>query len=102
MKPVLLSLMLLASIASGVLAAEPDRDARELARLSYERAMRLRSQIAVGWAPADVARIMGDPEAITRRTEGTDAVETWWYQGYEIGVEFRNGAASNWFFRFTK
>jgi hypothetical protein len=101
-KSVLVSFVLLFSFVSASIAADAGREAQERARAGYERASQLRARIAVGWTEDDVAAIMGDPEAISRQTEGADLVETWWYQGYEIAVEFRNGAASNWFFRFMK
>lgn len=75
---------------------------QERERLFHERASLLRSQIQPGWSPEAVAAIMGPPDVVGQRSDGAEVVETWWYHGYQVGIEFRNGGASTWFFRFMR
>jgi hypothetical protein len=71
-------------------------------RLFHERASRLRQLIQPGWTQEAVAELMGPPEVTGQRFDGPDLVETWWYHGYHLGIEFRNGVVSRWFFRFMR
>lgn len=99
---IVFSVTLLLGLAAPAPGAEPRRSSQAQEQVFHERATLLRSQIAVGWSPEDVARIMGGPEHVGRRADGGDSVETWWYHGFQVGIEFRRGAVSNWFFRFMK
>jgi hypothetical protein len=83
-------------------AADPEREkvVQEQERAFFERATTLHRSIQKGWGPGAVTSIMGPPNAVGRTNDGRDEVETWWYHDYEVGIEFRNGAISQWFFRF--
>ncbi len=65
-----------------------------------ERVTFLRANIAAGWTPVQVVGVMGQPDRQESFVDGLDVVEVWGYRGYEVRIEFRNGLASNWFFRF--
>jgi hypothetical protein len=83
-------------------AADQDRGliVQEQERIFFERATTLRRNIQQGWSHEAVAGIMGPPNATRHAQDGPEYVETWWYHDYEVGIEFRNGAVSHWFFRF--
>lgn len=68
----------------------------------YERAKRLKENIQEGWIPGDVTAIMGRPQDIRTSFEGSDIIEVWGYDGFEVRIEFRNGLVSNWHFRFMR
>lgn len=109
MRNVMLALTMVAVLVStaAVGAAQDQgaaqgRGAVERERAGYERAVLLRQQIQVGWTREQVAQIMGQPEQAGQVIEGGDVVERWWYHGFSVGVEFRHGYVSHWFFRFMK
>ena len=88
------------SVATGASGQAGDIQATEQAY--YDRVVSLRTQIALGWIPAQVTAIMGVPDRMGTRLDGTQVVEVWGYRGYEVLIEFRNGLVSNWFFRFME
>jgi hypothetical protein len=90
------------ALVPGPFAAESDRAriAREQEQTFFEQATKLHRTIQQGWSFEAVAGIMGSPSVVARGHDGHDDVETWWYHSYEVGIEFRNGAVSHWFFRF--
>jgi hypothetical protein len=105
-KPTVLAVLLLlfVPIVSAPIPSSADQDrgliVQEQERLFFERATTLRRNIQPGWSHEAVAGIMGPPNATRHAQDGPDYVETWWYHDYEVGIEFRNGAVSHWFFRF--
>jgi len=88
------------SVAAGASGQVGDIQATEQAY--YAKVTSLRTQIALGWTPAQVTAIMGVPDRTGTRLDGTQLVEVWGYRGYEVLIEFRNGLVSNWFFRFME
>jgi len=105
MRPTALAVLLL-SLAhfAGPIPSAADQDrgliVQEQERAFFERATTLRRNIRQGWGPEAVAGIMDQPAVIRHEQDGRDYVETWWYHGYEIGIQFTNGTVSSWYFRF--
>ena len=66
----------------------------------YEQVMFLRANITQLWTPVQVLGVMGEPDRQSSFFDGPVLVEVWGYRGYEVRIEFRNGLASSWFFRF--
>ena len=96
----LLSVQVLPAFGQRVTDKERERIVQEQERIFFKRATTLHRNIEQGWSPEAVTSIMGPPEVVGRMNQGRDEVEIWWYHGYEVGIEFRNGYVSRWFFRF--
>jgi hypothetical protein len=72
---------------------------RQRAKQAFEKEKLLYQEIRKGWTSDDVTQIMGPPERTKISHEGSDVVEVWGYDGYEIAIWFRNGVVSKWFFK---
>jgi hypothetical protein len=66
----------------------------------YEQKKQLKKVIKKGQTSEGVLAILGAPEDTQTFQDGSDVVEVWFYDGYDVRIEFRNELISKWFFRF--
>jgi hypothetical protein len=73
-----------------------DIETRE--RIFFENKRFLRRILRRGLNASIVQRVLGEPEIVIR----ANGVEIWGYDGMEVRIEFVNGRATRWFFRFME
>jgi hypothetical protein len=84
------------------LREEAEKELREKGRAQYGRSKRLKDGIQEGWPPGNVIAIMGQPEERRFSTDGSDDIEIWYYDDFDVRIVFRNGRVSAWNMRFIR
>ena len=77
-----------------------DQQTRDAQKAQDTQVRNLQKSIKKGWTPTQVSAQLGPPEIRQTSTQGSDAIEIWGYDGFEILIQFRNGLVEQWFFRF--
>jgi hypothetical protein len=94
----LVPLLFLAMNISRGLCQSTDVQTRE--RQFYDRARSAKQTIKNGFTPQQVVDVLGQPDSRRFFSRGPNLIEAWGYNGFQIWIEFRDGAVSRRQFRF--
>jgi hypothetical protein len=75
-------------------------DVQTRERQFYDRARSAKQSIRNGFTPQQVVDILGQPDRRRFFSRGSNLIEAWGYNGFQIWIEFRDGVVLRRIFRF--